>query len=72
MAKYKVYIVEELRKTVWCEADSPEEATEKVMRAYKKSEIVLDADNLDDMHLTEPEFVGSEALDSQEDYMEVK
>jgi hypothetical protein len=42
MKTYKVEVFESLARVVEIEANSPEEATEKVKKLYEKEEIVLD------------------------------
>ena len=44
--KYKVNVEELLSRIVEVEADSDEEAEEKVREMYKNEEIVLDAEDL--------------------------
>ena len=43
--KYTVEITETLQKQIEVEANSDEEAIEKVSKRYKKCEIVLDSNN---------------------------
>lgn len=58
MPKFKVRIVEELRRTVLVEAEDRAEAEEKVNEAYNKEKIVLDYRDFDEM------YVDAEEIDS--------
>ena len=49
MKKYEVNIIEKLERKIETEAESPEEAANKVRRDWENSEIVLDADDFTDM-----------------------
>lgn len=49
MNKYKVEITETLPKTVEVEADNEKDAIHKVMKMYKNSEVILDANDFVDL-----------------------
>lgn len=51
--EYQIEIVETLSKTVTVTADSSEEALSQVRRAFRDSEIILDADNFLDAEIFE-------------------
>lgn len=47
--KYKIEITETLQKIVELEADNKEDAMHKVMKMYKNSEVILDANDFVDL-----------------------
>lgn len=67
MAKYAVRVVETLARTVIVEAENFEEATQKVIDAHSKSEIILDADDFDDSYFVPSETFGEDAIDENDD-----
>lgn len=56
--KYGVRIVESLARTVVVEADSYEDAVEKVSDIYKNGAVVLDAEDFDDVDFEESATFG--------------
>ena len=51
--KYTIDIIETLKKSVEIEADNCYEALDKVENMYNSQEIVLTADNFDNVHFEE-------------------
>lgn len=49
MKKYTVTIIETLSRTIDIEAESFDEASAEIMAKYNDEEIVLDADDFDDV-----------------------
>lgn len=54
---YKVSVVEQLRRVVAVEAQSPSEAHQRVMDAWQNSEIVLSADDFEGVEVFVSETV---------------
>lgn len=59
--KYNVKIIETLSRVVEVEAQNPDEAWDKVEAQWKRSEIVLDADDFDGHEI----YVQGEAHEDQ-------
>ena len=64
--KYAVEITETLKKIVVVEAESFEEAKEKVEIAYSREDIVLIADDFDDVNFSETVIFGSNSISNDE------
>lgn len=56
MSKYGISVREILKRTVIVEADSLEEAIQKVESAVERDEIVLDVDDYDDREIVPSEY----------------
>lgn len=62
--KFAISITETLSTVVIADAADKDEAEDKVRKQYQKSEIVLDADNFQDVDFQhEPDYVIDELLD---------
>lgn len=56
MSKYGISVREILKRTVIVEAESLEEAIQKVERAVEREEIILDVDDYDDREIIPSEY----------------
>ncbi len=56
MSKYGISVREILKRTVIVEADSLEEAIQKVESAVERDEIILDVDDYDDREIVPSEY----------------
>lgn len=56
MSQYGISVREILKRTVIVEAESLEEAIQKVEDAVERDEIILDSDDFDDREITPSEY----------------
>lgn len=59
MGRYGISVKEILKRTVIVEAESLEEAIQKVNDAYKREEIVLDVDDCDETEIEPSPYFGN-------------
>ncbi|RKI83759.1 hypothetical protein D7V90_07660 [bacterium 1xD42-87] len=59
MAQYGISVREILKRTVIVEAESLEEAIQKVEDAVEREEIILDVDDYDDREIVPSEYFGN-------------
>lgn len=59
MAQYGISVREILKRTIIVEAESLEEAMQKVEAAVEREEIILDVDDYDDREIVPSEYFGN-------------
>lgn len=62
MAYFGVRIVETLSRTVIVDADTFEEGVQKVNDAYRRSEVILDADDFNEVEFEESATFGTKEV----------
>ncbi len=67
MAQYGISVREILKRTVIVEAESLEEAIQKVWDAIERDEIILDNDDYDEREITPSEYWDDGTVPEEED-----